>query len=58
MELTFTGVGNMEASSRVWRKLTSAILNTLSVNCLGHISVKKSSRPLHVELWCLEKALG
>lgn len=49
MEVTFTGVGNMEASSRVWRKLTSALLNTLSVNCLGHIWVKKSSRPLHEE---------
>ena len=58
MEVTFTGVGNMEASSRVWRKLTRAILNTLSVNCLWHIWVKKSSRYLHAELWCLEKALG
>ena len=58
MEVTFTGVGNMEASSRVWRKLTRAILNTLSVNCLWQIWVKKSSRYIHAELWCLEKALG
>ena len=30
----------------------------LSVNCLWHIWVKKFSRHLHAELWCLEKTLG
>lgn len=56
--MPFTGVKDMEGISRGWRKMTNAILNMSSVNCIWNIWVKISSRQLYAQVWCLEKALG